>query len=90
MVLAGDATHLPDVLPSVLRGRVALVVTSPPYGATLRSRVANRPRRVALDAGLTAVPAGCVPLLRPWIDADGRGRPDVEAALHRLPALGWS
>jgi hypothetical protein len=25
----------------------------------------------------------------PWIDADGAGRPDVEAALHRLSALGW-
>jgi hypothetical protein len=25
----------------------------------------------------------------PWIDADGAGRPDVEAAFHRLSALGW-
>jgi hypothetical protein len=25
----------------------------------------------------------------PWIEADGAGRPDVEAAIRRLSALGW-
>ncbi|WBB91411.1 DNA methyltransferase [Verrucosispora sp. WMMC514] len=64
-VLAGDATHLPDVLPSALRGRVALVVTSPPHGRPLQGRVANRSRRVDLAAGMTAVLTGCLPLLRP-------------------------
>ncbi|WBB52436.1 DNA methyltransferase [Verrucosispora sp. WMMD573] len=63
--LAGDATALSDVLPSALRGRVALVVTSPPHGRPLQGRVANRTRRVDLAAGLTAVLTGCLPLLRP-------------------------
>ena len=65
MVLAGDATALSDVLPSALRGRVALVVTSPPHGRPLQGRVANRTRRVDRAAGMTAVLAGCLPLLRP-------------------------
>ncbi|GIJ35028.1 TRM11 family SAM-dependent methyltransferase [Micromonospora sediminimaris] len=65
MVLAGDATALSDVLPSALRGRVALVVTSPPHGRPLQGRVANRTRRVDLAAGMTAVLTGCLPLLRP-------------------------
>jgi hypothetical protein len=25
----------------------------------------------------------------PWIDVDPAGRPDVEAAIHRLSTLGW-
>ncbi|MBQ1052763.1 site-specific DNA-methyltransferase [Micromonospora sp. C51] len=65
MVLAGDATALSDVLPSALRGRVALVVTSPPHGRPLQGRVAHRTRRVDLSAGMTAVLTGCLPLLRP-------------------------
>jgi modification methylase len=64
-VLAGDATALSDVLPSALRGRVALVVTSPPHERPLQGRVAHRTRRVDLAAGMTAVLTGCLPLLRP-------------------------
>lgn len=64
-VLAGDATALSDVLPSALRGRVALVVTSPPHGRPLQCRVANRTGRVDRAAGMTAVLTGCLPLLRP-------------------------
>ncbi|MGC5054849.1 TRM11 family SAM-dependent methyltransferase [Micromonospora sp. DT48] len=65
MVLAGDATALSDVLPSALRGRVALVVTSPPHGHPLQGRVANRTRHVDRAAGMAAVLTGCLPLLRP-------------------------
>jgi modification methylase len=42
MVVHGDATRLPDLLPPVLRGRVALVLTSPPYGRTMHGRVEHR------------------------------------------------
>ena len=101
-VLRGDATRLPRGVPTELRGQVALVLTSPPYGKTMHGRVehrrgpltrfhntygqhphgqpaggepasqaepdpanlANRGRAALLD-GITAVLAGCVPLLKP-------------------------
>ncbi|MCO1593745.1 site-specific DNA-methyltransferase [Micromonospora sp. RHAY321] len=38
-VLRGDATRLRSLLPAALTGRVALVVTSPPYGPTVHGLV---------------------------------------------------
>jgi modification methylase len=38
-VIRGDATGLPSLLPAALAGRVALVVTSPPYGPTVHGLV---------------------------------------------------
>ncbi|HET8660368.1 MAG TPA: DNA methyltransferase [Micromonosporaceae bacterium] len=38
-VIRGDATQLSALLPTVLHGRVALVVTSPPYGPTVHGLV---------------------------------------------------
>ena len=86
MIIQADATRLPDLIPPVLRGRVALVLTSPPYGRTMHGRVEHRrgpltkfansygdpdPANLAhrglagIRDGLTAVLAGCLPLLRP-------------------------
>jgi hypothetical protein len=42
-VIRGDATALPDLVPSALRGQVALVVTSPPYGPTVHGLVRPGP-----------------------------------------------
>lgn len=42
IVVAGDATRLPDLLPSRLWGRAAMVFTSPPYGRTIHGRVEHR------------------------------------------------
>jgi SAM-dependent methyltransferase len=42
-VIRGDATHLPDLIPAALRGQVALVVTSPPYGPTVHGLVRPGP-----------------------------------------------
>jgi SAM-dependent methyltransferase len=49
-VVTGDARHLPrlhaglpDTLPEVLRGRAALVITSPPYGRHVHGQVTARP-----------------------------------------------
>ena len=42
MILQADATRLPDLIPPVVRGRVALVLTSPPYGRTMHGRVEHR------------------------------------------------
>jgi hypothetical protein len=39
MVIRGDATGLADLISAALRGRVALVVTSPPYGPTVHGLV---------------------------------------------------
>lgn len=38
-VIRGDATQLSALLPAVLHGRVAMVVTSPPYGPTVHGLV---------------------------------------------------
>ena len=42
-VLRGDATQLTTLLPTVLHGQVALVVTSPPYGPTTHGQVRPTP-----------------------------------------------
>jgi len=42
-VLCGDARHLGGLLDPALRGLVALVLTSPPYGPSLHGRVTARP-----------------------------------------------
>lgn len=42
-VIRGDARHLTDVLPDNLHGRVALVVTSPPYGPATHGHVDTIP-----------------------------------------------
>jgi SAM-dependent methyltransferase len=42
-VVTGDARGLPGLLPAGLYGRVALVVTSPPYGASVHGQVTARP-----------------------------------------------
>jgi SAM-dependent methyltransferase len=42
-VVRGDATALTSLLPGVLHGRVALVVTSPPYGPTVHGLVRPTP-----------------------------------------------
>lgn len=44
-VIAGDARHLAALLDPAARGQVALVLTSPPYGATLHGQVTARPGR---------------------------------------------
>jgi hypothetical protein len=46
MVYTGDSRHLPGLLPPQMRGRVALVVTSPPYGSSTHGHVRTPgPRR---------------------------------------------
>src|SRR5207244_1159955 len=42
-VIRGDATNLSKLLPAVLHGQVALVVTSPPYGPTVHGLVRPTP-----------------------------------------------
>jgi hypothetical protein len=42
LVQRGDATRLPGRLPRLLRGRVDLILTSPPYGRTMHGRVEHR------------------------------------------------
>ncbi len=42
-VIRGDATALTSLLPAVLHGQVALVVTSPPYGPTVHGLVRPTP-----------------------------------------------
>ncbi len=42
LVQRGDATRLPARLPRLLRGRVDLILTSPPYGRTMHGRVEHR------------------------------------------------
>ena len=42
-VVCGDARHLGTVVDPAVRGLVALVLTSPPYGPSLHGRVTARP-----------------------------------------------
>ena len=42
-VVTGDARQLPDLVGTELAGRVALVVTSPPYGSSVHGQVDARP-----------------------------------------------
>jgi len=48
--------------------------------APFEVRIINEAGFLSLDVSLN---------WSPWIDADGPGRPDVEAAVGRLSALGW-
>jgi hypothetical protein len=41
-VIRGDATRLPNRIPTRLRGTVSLILTSPPYGPTMHGRVEHR------------------------------------------------
>jgi modification methylase len=50
MVVRGDATTLPALIPAALRGRVALVVTSPPYGPAVHGHVRPTPAGVLKSA----------------------------------------
>ena len=42
-VIAGDARQLPSLLDAGLAGRVALILTSPPYGSSVHGQVTARP-----------------------------------------------
>jgi modification methylase len=44
-VVTGDARHLLDLVPAEVRGEVALVLTSPPYGSSVHGQVNARPSR---------------------------------------------
>jgi tRNA G10 N-methylase Trm11 len=44
-VITGDALHLPNLIDPDLTGRVALVLTSPPYGRSVHGQVTARPGR---------------------------------------------
>jgi modification methylase len=44
-VVTGDARQLPGLVDAGLVGRVALVLTSPPYGASIHGQVSARPGR---------------------------------------------
>ncbi len=46
-VICGDARQLPQIAPAHARGRVALVVTSPPYGPSVHGHVRALPGHVA-------------------------------------------
>jgi modification methylase len=43
-VIRADARQLPHAAPAAARGKVALVITSPPYGASLHGQVRAEPR----------------------------------------------
>src|SRR5215471_6316134 len=42
-VICGDARQLPQLAPATARGRVALVLTSPPYGPSIHGQVRADP-----------------------------------------------
>src|SRR4029453_2425590 len=44
-VITGDARPLPNLIDPDLAGRVALVLTSPPYGRSVHGQVTARPGR---------------------------------------------
>jgi hypothetical protein len=50
LVIRGDATALADLIPAALHGRVALVVTSPPYGPAVHGLVHPTPAGVLKSA----------------------------------------
>jgi modification methylase len=59
MVVTGDSRQLPSLLDPKLIGRVALVLTSPPYGASIHGQVTARPGRgvAKFDNAYSADPA---------------------------------
>jgi len=69
-VIRGDAPRLPGGLPIERRGRVALILTSPPTGVTMRIGTPGR-SRLGLVRGMTAVLAGCVAARGRWGDRGG-------------------
>jgi SAM-dependent methyltransferase len=50
LVARGDATTLAELIPAAVAGRVALVVTSPPYGPTVHGLVRPTPAGVVKSA----------------------------------------
>lgn len=50
MVVRGDATGLVDLVPAAMRGTAALVVTSPPYGASVHGLVRPGPGGITKSA----------------------------------------
>jgi hypothetical protein len=50
MVVRGDATGLPELVPAAMRGTAALVVTSPPYGPSVHGLVRPGPGGIAKSA----------------------------------------
>jgi SAM-dependent methyltransferase len=42
-VICGDARQLPQITPASVKGRIALVVTSPPYGPSIHGQVRAEP-----------------------------------------------
>ena len=62
-VVCGDARHLAGVVDPAVRGLVALVLTSPPYGPSLHGQVTARPGQ-----GIAKVP-------RPVLDRPGQPGP---------------
>jgi modification methylase len=58
-VITGDARQLPNLINPNLEGRVALVLTSPPYGRSIHGQVTARPGRgvAKFDDAYSADPA---------------------------------
>jgi SAM-dependent methyltransferase len=52
VVLCGDATRIDEAVPASLRGRYALVLTSPPYGPTVHGHVRPGPDGVHKSANV--------------------------------------
>ncbi|OYV58022.1 MAG: hypothetical protein B7Z69_10285 [Actinobacteria bacterium 21-73-9] len=67
-VVCGDARHLGTVVDPAVRGLVALVLTSPPYGPSLHGRVTARPGQgITKSHARLLRPDGVVAMtVRPW------------------------
>jgi modification methylase len=50
MIVHGDATALPELVPAALHGQVSLVVTSPPYGPSVHGLVRPTPSGIVKTA----------------------------------------
>jgi hypothetical protein len=50
MIVRGDATGLPELVPAALHGSVALVLTSPPYGPSVHGLVRPGPAGITKTA----------------------------------------
>ena len=68
-VITGDARHLPNLVDPDLAGRVALVLTSPPYGRSLHGQVSARPGHgvAKFDDGYSADPANLARVNQPTL-----------------------
>jgi modification methylase len=80
-VIHGDATRLPTRIPTALRGRVALVLTSPPYGRTMHGRVEHR--RGPLTRFHNTYSPGAI---RDEANLAHRGRPGLVEGITRMLA----